>query len=528
MSAEALPVSGLGGQARPNRWLVTVSVLFGAMMGAIDSSVVNVALAHIQATYGVTTQQVTWVSTSYLITLVIIMPLTAWVASGIGRKRMYLLAVTVFTAASVLCGFSRTLGQLIAFRVLQGLAGGVLSPTAQAIMRETFPPAEQGQAMGFFAMVLLLGPAIGPTLGGWLTDNYSWPWIFFVNVPVGALALLLASRVIVDPSYMRARGFQRIDAVGISLMAVAFASLQILLEEGERDGWFQSAFISALAVVTVAALAAFAWWELRARSPAVDLRVLRNVSFSSGMLIMGVLGLAMFGGLILLPLFVQKLLGYTATQAGLALMPRSLVMVLMMPLAGALYNRLGAYIMLPFGLILSGAAGVMLARLNLASGPPQLLLPMIIQGTGLAFMFISLATTALSTVPRYQMQGASGLFNLSFQLGGSLGTAIVITLVDHRTTTASANLMRYVTIYNPTFMRWWQQYQAAFAARGSDPTTAHRQALAALQGLISQQAAVVAFDYAFAVIGVVFFVCLPLVLLLRRGQGGGRDVAVPD
>jgi DHA2 family multidrug resistance protein len=278
----------------------------------------------------------------------------------------------------------------------------------------------------------------------------------------------------------------------------------------------------------VAALAAFAWWELRARSPAVDLRILRNVSFSSGMLIMGVLGLAMFGGLILLPLFVQNLLGYTATQAGLALMPRSLVMVLMMPLAGALYNRLGAYIMLPFGLILSGAAGVMLARLNLASGPPQLLLPMIIQGTGLAFMFISLATTALSTVPRHQMQGASGLFNLSFQLGGSLGTAIVITLVDHRTTTASANLMRYATIYNPTFMRWWQQYQAAFAARGSDPTTAHRQALAALQALISQQAAVVAFDYAFAVIGIVFFVCLPLVLLLRRGQGGGRDVAVPD
>jgi MFS transporter, DHA2 family, multidrug resistance protein len=528
MSAEALPVSDLGGQIRPNRWLVTVSVLFGAMMGAIDTSVVNVALAHIQATYGVTTQQVTWVSTSYLITLVIIMPLTAWVASGIGRKRMYLLAVAVFTAASVLCGFSRTLGQLIAFRVLQGLAGGVLSPTAQAIMRETFPPEEQGQAMGFFAMILLLGPAIGPTLGGWLTDNYSWPWIFFVNVPVGALALLLASRVIVDPSYMRARGFQRIDAVGIGLMAVAFASLQILLEEGERDGWFQSSFISALAALTVVALAAFAWWELRARSPAVDLRILRNVSFSSGMLIMSVLGLAMFGGLILLPLFVQNLLGYTATQAGLALMPRSLVMVLMMPLAGALYNRLGAYFMLPFGLILSGAAGMMLARLNLDSGPPQLLLPMIIQGTGLAFMFISLATTALSTVPRHQMQGASGLFNLSFQLGGSLGTAIVITLVDHRITTASANLMRYATIYNPTFMSWWQHYQAAFAARGSDPTTAHRQALAALQALINHQAAVVAFDYAFAVIGIVFFACLPLVLLLRRGQGRGRNVTVPD
>ena len=269
------------------------------------------------------------------------MPLTAWVASVVGRKRMYLVAVAVFTVASVLCGFSRTLGQLIAFRVLQGLGGGVLAPTAQAIMRESFPPEEQGQAMGFFGMIILLGPAIGPTLGGWLTDNYSWPWIFFVNVPIGMLALAMGSSVIVDPSYMRGHGFRRIDGVGIGLMAVAFASLQILLEEGERDAWLQSPFIAALMAVTVVALAAFAWWELRAATPAVDLRILGNSAFSSGTLIMGVLGLAMFGSLILLPLFVQDLLGYTATRAGLTLMPRSLVMVLMMPLAGALYNRLG-------------------------------------------------------------------------------------------------------------------------------------------------------------------------------------------
>ena len=501
--------------------------MLGAIMGAIDSSVVNVALAHIQATYGVTTQEVTWVSTSYLITLVIIMPLTAWVASVVGRKRMYLVAVAVFTVASVLCGFSRTLGQLIAFRVLQGLGGGVLAPTAQAIMRESFPPEEQGQAMGFFGMIILLGPAIGPTLGGWLTDNYSWPWIFFVNVPIGVLALVMGSSVIVDPSYMRGHGFRRIDGVGIGLMAVAFASLQILLEEGERDAWLQSPFIAALMAVTVVALAAFVWWELRAATPAVDLRILGNSAFSSGTLIMGVLGLAMFGSLILLPLFVQDLLGYTATRAGLTLMPRSLVMVLMMPLAGALYNRLGAYIMLPFGLILSGTAGLLMGRFNLDSGPLQLLWPMIIQGIGLAFMFISLATTTLSAVPRPQMQGATGLFNLTFQLGGSLGTAIVITLVDHKTTTASANLMRYATIYNPTFMSWWQTFQGAFMARGSDPTTAHRQALAALQGLINQQAAVVAFDYAFALIGIVFFACLPLVLLLRR-RAAPREVVLPE
>jgi len=528
MSTETIPASGIGRPAPLNRWLVTVSVLLGAMMGAIDTSVVNVALAHIQASYGVTTQEVTWVSTSYLITLVIIMPLTAWVASVLGRKRMYLLAVAVFTAASVLCGFSRTLGQLIAFRVLQGLGGGVLSPTAQAIMRESFPPEEQGQAQGFFGMIILLGPAIGPTLGGWLTDNYSWPWIFFVNVPIGMLALVVGFQVLVDPAYMRGQGFRRIDGAGIGLMAVALASLQILLEEGERDAWFQSPFIATLAVVMVVALAAFIWWELRVPGPAVDLRILGNSAFSSGTLIMGVLGLAMFGSLILLPLFVQDLLGYTATRAGLTLMPRSLVMVLMMPLAGALYNRLGAYVMLPFGLLLSGGAAFLMARFNLDSGPQQLLWPMIVQGIGLSFMFISLATTTLSTVARPRMQGATGLFNLTFQLGGSLGQAIVITLVDHKTTTASANLMRYATIYNPTFMEWWRHFQGAFMARGSDPGTAHRQALAALQGLINQQAAVVAFDYAFAMIGIVFLACLPLVLLLRRRREATRDVTVPE
>jgi DHA2 family multidrug resistance protein len=327
---------------------------------------------------------------------------------------------------------------------------------------------------------------------------------------------------------MRGRGFRRIDVVGISLMAVAFASLQILLQEGERDAWFRSPFIMALAIVTVLALAAFIVWELRVTTPAVDLRIVRNLSFSSGTLIMSVMGLAMFGSLILLPLFVQDLLGYTATRAGLTLMPRSLVMVLMMPVAGALYNRLGAYVMLPFGLLLSGFAAFLMARFNLDSGPQQLLVPMVVQGIGLSFLFISLATTTLSTVPRPQMQGATGLFNLAFQLGGSLGTAIVITLVDHKTTMVSASLMRYATIYNPMFMRWWNQFQAGFMARGSDPTTAHLRALAALQGLFNRQASVVAFDYAFAVIGIVFLACLPLVLLLRRGQGGNRELVASD
>lgn len=521
MAATATLPAALRGRdvpARPNKWLVTVSILFGGMMGAIDTSVVNVALAHIKATYGVTTQQVTWVSTSYLITLVIIMPLTAWVSSVLGRKRMYMLSITIFTIASALCGLSRTLGQLIFFRVLQGIGGGALQPASQAIMRETFPPKEQAQAMGMFAMVAMLGPALGPSLGGWITDNLSWPFIFFVNIPIGAIGLFMAAQFIIDPPYMRAQGIRRIDGIGIGLMAVGLAALQILLEEGETDGWFANPFITTLAVVSVVALTVFILWELRQEEPAVNLRVLKNASFASGTIVIGVLGLALWGGMILMPLFFQQILGYSATQAGVTLIPRSLSMLLMMPIAGLLYNRLGVYIMLPIGLLISGGAGLLMAKFNLNTNEVQILVPQILQGVGFSLMFVSLSTSSLSTIPRPLMQSATGMYNLVRQLGGSLGTAIVITVVDHKVVTASANLMKYASIYNPQFMQWWQTYQAAFVARGSDPTTAHMQALAALQGLINQQAYVVAYDYAFGLLAIVFFLCLPLVLFMRRGQ----------
>lgn len=501
-----------------SKWVITASVLLGALMSAIETSVVNVALVHIQSTYGVTTQQVSWISTAYLITLAIIMPLTAWLSSVMGRKRMYLLAVSVFTGASILCGMSRTLGQLIAFRILQGLGGGVLQPTAQAIMRETFPPHQQGQAQGFFGMIVLLGPALGPVLSGWLTDAYSWPWIFFINLPVGIVAVIMGWRVLRDPAYMRGQGLQRIDGVGIGLMAVGLVALLTLLEEGEREGWFSSPFIVALAVVAAVTLTVFIAWELRVPAPAVNLRILKNLSFSSGIFIGGVLGVALYGSLILLPVFLQNLLGYDATHAGLALMPRGLSMVVLMPVAGALYNRLGVYVMVPFWLLLSAFAGFMMANFTRDSSLAQILLPQAIQGAGFAFMFVSLATSALSTIPRPQMQGATGLFSLTFQLGGTLGTAIVITLLDHRITIASANLVHYASAQNPVFVQWWQTYQQGLISRGTDPWTARLQALSLLKRLISQQASVVAFDYAFAAIATVFLVCLPLVLLIRRGR----------
>ena len=526
MAVGALPSAAAPARPRgATKWLVAVSVLFGSLMGAIDTSVVNVALAHIQASYGVTIQQVAWVSTSYLITVVIVMPLTAWFATVLGRRNFYIYSVALFTIASAFCGLSRTLGQLIFFRVLQGLGGGALQPIAQAIMRENFPPEEQGQAMGFFGMIVLLGPAIGPTLGGWLTDNWSWPWIFFVNLPVGALALMMAARFIVDPPYMRGRGLAKFDGVGIGLLAVGLASLQILLEEGERDGWFGSPFIMTLTVIAVLTLTVFVIWELRTEAPVVNLRILGDLTFAAGTVIIGVLGLALFGSLILLPLFLQNLLGYTATQAGLTLMPRSLMMVIMMPIAGSLYNRLGVYVMVPFGLAVSAWAGLMMAHFTQATSHAGILWPQLIQGVGFSFMFVPLATATLSTIPRPLMQSAAGLYNLVRQLGGSLGTAIVITLLDHKVTTASANLVRYASPSNPTFVAWWTAIQRGLEARGSDAATAHRQALAVLHSWISQQAAVVAFDYVFALVGVVFIACLPIVLLIRDRERETLDAA---
>jgi DHA2 family multidrug resistance protein len=384
-SAEPVPSS---------RLVIFSSVLLGSLMGSIDASIVNVALVHIQATYGVTTDDVVWVATAYLIALVIVMPLTAWLTAVIGRKR--LVSVVLFAVASGFCGLSRTLGQLIFFRVLQGLGGGAVRPIAQAILRERFPGDQQAQAMSLYGMILLLGPAIGPILGGWITDTYAWPWIFFINLPIGAAALFMGGRFIVDPAYARAQRIARVDAVGIGLMAVGLASLQTVLERGERDAWFSSPFIMTLAVLAAAALVTFVIWEFRTAAPAVNLRIFANASFVGATVMAFVMGISLFGVLIMLPLFLQNLLGYDATQAGFAMMPRALAMVCMLPIAGAVYNRVGPRTMVPIGLLLSAGAGVMMGHFTLATGYGGIVVPQVLQGLGFALLNVPLATSRLS------------------------------------------------------------------------------------------------------------------------------------
>ncbi len=497
-----------------NRLLVSFSIILGTLMGAIDMSIINVALPQIRSSLGVTLTEVSWVATGYLVAVVIILPLTSWLAAVIGRKNLYLLAVVIFTGASFFCGISHSLTMLLAFRLLQGLGAGLMQPIAMAVLRESFPPREQAMAMGLFGIAILLGPAIGPTLGGWLTDNYGWPWIFFINLPLGVLTFFMASAFLTDPPYLKRQKVSEVDALGIGLLTVGLGSLQTVLSEGQTKEWFASNLIIGLTVLAVAALLAFVYWELRCPRPAVDLSILSNAFFTSGTMLGGLLGLTLFGSLFLLPLFMQNLLGYDALQSGIAMLPRSLVMMAAMPIAGRLYNRMGPRIMIGFGLTLSAFAAFEMARFTADTGFAGLVLPQVWQGVAFSFIFISLSTASLVSVPRPRMTNATALYNLVRQLGGSFGIAIIATLLEKHQTFAAAHLTANLNPYNPAFTARYSAIAAGLAARGIAPTQAAPKALALLTGLVQEQAAVLSFDYAFTLIAGLFVITLPLIFLL--------------
>ncbi|HEY3284488.1 MAG TPA: DHA2 family efflux MFS transporter permease subunit [Armatimonadota bacterium] len=512
-----------------NPWLVTIAVTVGTLMGALDTSIVNVAMPYIRANLGATVTEVTWISTGYIIALVIIMPLTAWLGATFGRKRVYMSCLVLFTVASFFCGSARSLMSLLVFRVIQGAGAGALQPTEQAILRETFPAEKQAMAMSLYGLAVMIGPAIGPTLGGWITDNYNWPWIFYVNVPVGIAGLWMVNRFVHDPPHAKVqRGKAGVDFVGIGLLAVGLASLQTVLEEGETNDWFNSPMIAGLTFIAVVTLATFLWWERRVEKPVVDLSVLKNPSFTTGTVIGGVLGVSLYASLFLLPLFMQELLQYPATKSGLVLMPRSLIMILLMPVAGALYNPLGPKIMVGAGLLVAGAAPIMMSHFSLDTGGMSLFWPQVVQGMGFVMIFVALSTASLSGIERTKMTSATGLYNLVRQLGGSFGTAIFATLLSRTTQTGHAVLAERVNEFNPAFMTRLQQLQQAFVSRGIDPWAAKQKAMAVIEGSISQQAAVLAFERAFFLIGALFFVCFPLVLLLKAAPRGGSVAQHPE
>jgi DHA2 family multidrug resistance protein len=498
-----------------NKWVITVTVMTGTLMSALDLSIVNVALPYMRGSLGASIEGITWVATGYMLSNVIVMPLIALFTGRFGRKRFYMFSVLIFTVSSMACGMAREMTSMITFRAIQGIGGGALIPVSQAILRETFPPDEQGLAMGIYGLGVVMGPAIGPTLGGWLTTHYSWPWIFYVNVPVGVINLLLVSRFIQDPPYL-IKETGKVDLLGVGLLAVGLGSLQIMLEKGEQKDWFSSSFIIYLAVIASIGLIFFVLRELITDRPAVDLRILKDLTFTSGTFIGGILGMGLFGTLFLLPLLLQQLLGYPAFDSGLALMPRSLAMAMIMPLAGRLYNKAGPRLLVAVGLGVSALSFWELSRLSLDVGFWDIAFPQFIQGVGFGTIFVALSTVALSDINKAKMQAATGLYNVVRLVAGSIGLAIAATELDRGTVRYGAILMRNVTEYRDTALEWLRTLTEGLIAQGSDEFTASLQALGLINAEVTRQAMMIAFNRLFFMVCLLFVLSLPLVYLLRE------------
>ncbi len=510
--------------AAKNKWVIAAAVTFGTLMGTIDTSIVNVALPQLRGTLSATVQEITWISTGYIVASVIVMPITAWLGSRFGRKRIYMAGLVLFLLGSFLCGTARTLAPLVFFRILQGLGAGALQPTEQAILRETFPPQEQGMAMGLYAFAIMIGPAIGPTLGGYIVDNFAWPWIFYINLPVGVLGLFMVWRFVEDPPYLE-RTHGSVDWWGLGLLVVGLASLQTLLEQGQQDDWFQSKTNVAYACVAAVSLVMFVTHELYVDQPIVNLRVLSNRSFSTGTAIGAILGVVLFSTLFLLPLYMQEFLRYNAMQTGLALMPRSITMLITIPIVGALYNKLSPRLVIAAGLALGGATCFMMSQFTLQTSKEQILIPQMVQGVALALIFIPLSTVSLATIEKPRMGAATGLNNLVRQLGGSFGVAVFAALLTRFTVESKAAISTHLVATDPAVQARLLAMRSVLMRDNVDVQTATARAIDLLDKQVTAQAAVLGFEKAFYMAGLLFFAAIPFVALLDSPNLSGKPQA---
>ncbi len=508
-------------QAHPeiNPWLIAIAVMSSTFMEVLDTTVVNVSLPHIAGSLSASTDEATWTLTSYLVANAIILPMTGWLAGRFGRKRLLLLAVTGFTAASFACGLAPSLGSLIIFRIIQGACGGGLQPLSQAILLESFPPQKRGQAMAFWALGIVVAPMLGPVLGGWLTDNYSWRWVFYINVPIGAIAILLTQAFVFDPPYLR-RERTGIDYWGISLLVVGMGALQIMLDKGQEEDWFGSHFILTLAVVAVLGLGGLIIRELKTAHPVIDLSVFQYRSYAVGTFLMTIVGFVLYGSTVLLPLLMQELLGYTATHAGVTNLPRGLASFLFMPVVGVLVGKVDSRKLLAIGLIATAGAMFTLSTFSLDVGFWNFWWPLMLQGAGLGLIFVPLTTVTNDPIPRERMGNATSVFNLMRNIGASVGISSVETLQFRHMQTHINYLGQHVNMASLETQRTLNSLQQLFISRGADPVTASRQAHGALWGIVQQQAAMLSYNDVFRFLGGMFILLLPLLLLMEKPKGG--------
>jgi DHA2 family multidrug resistance protein len=494
-------------------------------MEVLDTTVVNVSLPHIAGSLSASVDEATWVLTSYLVANAIVLPMTGWLANYFGRKRMLQAAVFGFTAASVLCGMAQTLPMLICFRIVQGATGGALQPLSQAVMLEAFPSQDRGKAMAFWGLGIVVAPMLGPVIGGWLTDNYSWRWVFYINVPIGVASLVLTQLFIFDPPYLR-RQKTGIDYWGIGLLAVGIGSLQIMLDKGQEDDWFGSRFIVTLCILAVGGLTALIIRELKAKHPVLDLTVFKYRSFAIGTFLMTLIGFVLYGSTVLLPLLMQVLLGYTATHAGITNLPRGLASFLIMPIVGRLIGKFDQRKLLGVGLVASAYAMWSLSRFSLDVASVDFWWPLLIQGAALGFVFVPLTTITNGTIPNERMGNATSLFNLMRNIGASIGIASVETLQFRNQQKHIATLSAHVYPENSAAHKLFESLKALFMGQGSSAATATQQAYQSMWGMVQRQAAMLSYNDTFFFMALMFVAMIPFLFLLRKPKGKAGAAAV--
>jgi DHA2 family multidrug resistance protein len=504
-------------EGAPHKYLIAFAVVLAALMQVIDSSIVNVALPDMMGNLGASLDEIAWVSTGYILASVIIIPLTGWLGDFFGRKRYFVGSIVIFTVSSFLCGASHTLGALVFWRIIQGLGGGALMTVSQAVLFESFPRREAGTAMALFGLGVMVGPTIGPTLGGWLTDNYGWPWIFYVNIPVGILAAAMIAGYVHDPEHQRKP--PSIDYMGIALLAVSVGSLQYMLEYGERKDWFDSREMIVLAVTGVVGLGVLLWRELTTEHPVIDFRVLRHRQMWVGTLLGVVMGVGLYASVFTLPVFLQGNLRMTAQQTGIVLLPGALATAVSMAIVGRLTNKVDPRILITVGALLFAVAMMRLSRITGESGGSDFFLSLIFRGVGLGMMFVPLTTVTLAELDTRELAQGTGLYNFFRQLGGSLGIAAIATMLSHYTAQYRAILAEHIAVGNPTTMNRVEMLTRAMIARGADAFTARARALEILDRQLMGQASVIAYSRIYVLSAVLILALIPLLLLVRQTKG---------
>jgi len=513
-----------------NPWIIAITVTLATFMELLDTSIANVSLPHIAGGLSTGQDESTWVLSSYLVANAIVLPLSAWLSRLMGRKNYYMLSVALFTASSLLCGLAPSLGWLIFFRVLQGTGGGGLAPVEQAILVDTFPAEKRASAFAVYSIAIVSAPAIGPTLGGWITDTYSWRWVFFINIPIGLLSLLLSGALISDPpEYTRERrankGKLRIDYIGILLVAVGFGCLEVVLDKGEREEWLQSSFIVAFLITSIVALVAGVVWELTRKDPVVDLTLLKERNFALSSILYFIVFFILFSSTLLVPLMLQNLYGYTATDAGEVLSPGAMVIVVLAPVIVMISQRVQPRWMMGFGLLVCAFASFSMTRLNLNGDYNSFVIPRLVLGLGVAFLFIPLNLIAYSYLPAEKNNRGSSLVNLFRNLGGSFGVAFVATMLARRSQFHQSVLGVHVSAYDQAASGTLQDITGKLIAAGVPAGEAMARAQALIYATVQKQSALLASLDVFWLLCVLALAAAPLVLLIKNIRRGGAAAA---